>query len=305
MIKIIFLLSTPIPMESQFWQKTKSKQIQSTQVSLWYGWKSKTGTKKTKTKSPKIKAIKPMTVTGERKARKPTVRMDRVPSSKNTEIQRHWDESIPTWVRESSEKKLNRKEWEESKLQWRKETKKSQRSFSKNKEREYTQNKSKTETYTEDSRKPFWNSFQKNEWETSLERKSSWDKNSVKPGTGFKKSKTGYKWVGSVWDKSAIPHVTTRKWDTDTEKMEKSKNDWKIGAYKWKNLLWEKSKNSDIAPRTISRENKNDFSKPSFKKDTPATPKSLDKKQKYTIPKPTWESESKIIDKKTLIDPTK
>lgn len=203
--------------------------------------------------------------------------MDRVPSGSKEPTQdlvKSKHDAIPTWIKESSEKKASRKEWEESKLQWRKETKKSQRSFSKNKERDYTASKSKYDTTDEKSRKPFWNAFEKKTQRdpsrmTETERKSSWDKNSVKPGTGFEKSKTGYKGVGSAWDKSTTPIKTTRKWDM---------------------------------PNEIGKKETKQFPKPNFEK---GKAKTEDKKTKYTPPKPTWEKESEVIDKKKLIDPTK
>lgn len=293
-------------MESQFGKKTKQTTTVSHTGFGGYIGKAKTGTKKTKTKSPKVKAIKPTVVTTEKKTRKPTERMDRVPSVHGSNTAKNWNESIPTWVRESSEKKPNRKEWEESKLQWRKETKKSQRSFSKNKERDYVASKPRYEVTDETTRKPFWNTFEKKQASESTERKSSWDKNSVKPGTGFEKSKTGYKWIGSAWDKSTAPRVTTRKWDTDAEKIEKTKNEGKIGGYKWKNPSWDKEKNAIAPTRDFDKQNTRAFPKPSFeKKSTPSTRETLDKKIKYVAPKPTWEKETEVIDKKTLIDPTK
>ncbi len=240
--------------------------------------------------------------------------MDRFPSistESTRDITKNKNDTIPTWVRESSEKKPIRKEWEESKLQWRKETKKSQRSFSKNKERDYVASKPKDEK----SRKPFWNTFEKtpqrdpsrmtetekksSEWN---ERKSSWDKNSVKPGTGFEKSKTWYKWVGSAWDKSTAPRVITRKWDTDTEKTAKTKSEGKTWGYQWKNPSWGKAQNPDAPNREFQSENKKNYLKPNFKKDTVKTET---KQEKYTPPKPTWEKDATKIDKKKLIDPTK
>lgn len=260
-------------MESKFSKNPKSSTSKSTIGLGGYGWKAKTGTPKTKLKSPKVKIAKPVIAIEDKKPRKSKERMDRVPSNSTEstrDITKNKDVTIPTWIKESSEKKPARKEWEESKLQWRKETKKSQRSFSKNKERDYVASKPKYEVSDEKSRKPFWNTFEKKQSVEPSERKSSWDKNSIKPGTGFEKSKTGYKWVGSAWDKSAAPIKTTRKWDM---------------------------------PNEIGKKETKQFPKPSFKKDK--AQELLDKKPKYTPPKPTWEKEKEIIDKKKLIDPTK
>lgn len=262
-------------MESKFGKNIKSGTSKSSMELGGYGWKTKTGTKKTKLKSPKIKTPKPALIIAEAKPRKSKERMDRVPSSSRESTQeliKSKNDAIPVWVRESSEKKPARWEWEESKLQWRKETKKSQRSFSKNKERDYIASKPKYEITDEKSRKPFWNTFEKKQPSEWNERKSSWDKNSVKPGTGFEKSKTGYKWVGSAWDKSIAPIKTTRKWDMPNENRDKE---------------------------SIERKK---FSKPSFEKNITKTEI---KKPKYTPPKPTWEKENTKIDKKKLIDPTK
>lgn len=292
-------------MESQFGQKTKKPSNTLQSGFGGYIGKAKTGTKKTKTKSPKIKPTKVIANTEEKKSRKPLDRMDRVPQKDHINEQKQWDNTIPTWVRESSEKKPNRKEGTESKLQWRKETKKSQRSFSKNKERDYAASKPRYETDDTISRKPFGNTFEKKQPIEGTERKSSWDKNSVKPGTGFEKSKTGYKWVGSAWDKSTVPRVITRKWDTDAEKIAKTKSEWKAWGYTWKNPSWEKDANPKTPTRDFDTKNAKTFPKPSYEKNTAPTQKSLDKKPKYTPPKPTWEKEYEVIDKKKLIDPTK
>jgi len=151
-------------MESKFGKNSKTSTSKSTIWLGWYGWKIKTGSKKTKLKSPKIKTLNPVSITTEAKPRKSKEKMERIPSNngehnRNTSSPKNQDESIPTWVRESSEKKPTRKEWEESKLQWRKINKKSQRSFSKNKERDYIAGKSKYEINNETSRKRFWISF--------------------------------------------------------------------------------------------------------------------------------------------------
>ncbi len=186
-------------------------------------------------------------------------------------------ETIPAWVRESSEKKPKRAEWAESKLQWRKETKKSQRSFSKNKERDYSATKPRDESAPSDARGGFRNTFDKAatyEWES---RKSSWDPKSKKPGTGFEKSKTGYKWVGSAWDKSTTPRVSTRTWDDVGDKRAKAADTPK--------RAYSKSESTKTIPTKIAKE---EYKKP-----------------KYIAPKPTWEKETEIIDKKKLIDPTK
>lgn len=289
-------------MESQFGQKNKAS-LKTPQSGFGgYIGKAKTGTKKTKTKSPKVKATKVITNTEEKKSRKP---LDRMPQKEHTNNKKQWNDTIPTWVRESSEKKPARKEWEESKLQWRKVTKKSERSFSKNKERDYNGSKPRYEADDTISRKPFGNTFDKKQSTEGTERKSSWDKNSVKPGTGFEKSKTGYKWVGSTWDKSTAPRVVTRKWDTDAEKIEKTKNERTVWWYKWKNPSWERDANSKTLTRDFDTKNAKTFPKPSYEKNTAPAQKSLDKKPKYTPPKPTWEKEREMIDKKKLIDPTK
>jgi beta-glucanase (GH16 family) len=190
-------------------------------------------------------------------------------------VEKQQDETIPTWVRESSEKKPKRAEWSESKLQWRKETKKSQRSFSKNKERDYT--KLKSESVPSDARGGFRNTFDKAATYEGETRRSSWDPKSKKPGTGFEKSKTGYKWVGSAWDKSTAPRVSTRTWDDIGDKPARS-TDTPKRAY----TKWTPEKN---APSKVAKE---EYKKP-----------------KYIAPKPTWEKEMEVIDKKKLVDPTK
>ncbi len=259
-------------MESKFGKNTKSGTSKSNIGMGGYGWKTKTGTPKTKLKSPKPKVTKPVIVSEDKKPRKSKERMDRVPSDSRestADVVKSKNDAIPVWVRESSEKKPIRKEWGESKLQWRKETKKSQRSFSKNKERDYIASKSKYDTTDAKSRKPFWNTFEKKPSSEPIERKSSWEKNSVKPGTWFEKSKTGYKWVGSTWDKSSAPIKTTRKWDM---------------------------------PNEVEKKETKQYPKPNSEK---GKIKTEVKKAKYTSPKPTWEKESEVIDKKKLKDPTK
>ena len=97
----------------------------------------------------------------------------------------------------------------------------------------------------------------------------------------FKKSKTGYKWDDAGWKKSSEPKKITRKWDAPLEKNDIASQTGKTSWYQWKNPSLPKSgkidKKSDISPI----------------------------KTKKLFPKPTWEMENKIIDKKTLIDPTK
>lgn len=55
-------------------------------------------------------------------------------------------------------------------------------------------------------------------------------------------------------------------------------------------------------PNEIGKKETKQFPKPNFEK---GKIKTEDKKTKYTPPKPTWEKEKEIIDKKKLIDPTK
>ncbi len=229
--------------------------------------KIKTGSKNSKIGTPKVEKIaKPMPEKQEKAPRVPKI----------------WNDTIPAWVRESSEKKPKRAEWAESKLQWRKETKKSQRSFSKNKERDYTSTKPRDESAPSDARGGFRNTFDKAatyEWEP---RKSSWDPTSKKPGTGFEKSKTGYKWVWSAWDKSTAPRVATRTWDD----------------------VGDKSVRAADAPKRVYA--KSVSAKSGTTKTTPVkVAKEEYKKPKYIAPKPTWEKETEIIDKKKLVDPTK
>lgn len=223
-------------------------------ISIKILMKIKTGSKNSKIGTPRIK--KTEKIISENKERTP-------------KIQNAKTESIPTWVRESSEKKGAQNESGESKLQWRKETKKSQRSWSKNKERDYLSRKSESETIDSKARGAFRNTFDKSASYQSKENTSSWDKKSVKPGTGFSKSKTGYKWVGSPWEKSTAPRISTRKWDDSHELSPERK------------------------PTIVS---KNGEKKPE---------KSEYKKPKYIAPKPTWEKDIEKVDKKKLIDPTK
>ena len=256
---------------------------------LAYSGKMKTGSTKSKLKAPKPKAEKvkkPVTTTEDKKPRKSKDRMDRVVSAREPAQDfakpKNWNDAIPAWVRESSEKKPKRAEWAESKLQWRKETKKSQRSFSKNKERDYSETKPKRESAPSDARGGFHNTFDKAatyEWET---RKSSWDPKSKKPGTGFEKSKTGYKGVGSAWDKSTTPRVATRTWDDVGDKPAKSPDTPKRAYTK------SASAKSETAKTTPTKVAKEEYKKP-----------------KYIAPKPTWEKETEVIDKKKLVDPTK
>ena len=236
----------------------------------------KTGSSKSKLKDSKIgsKKVKKNTVTEieslpeiAKKTRKPSYKMERVASANPTWKYSTSDESIPVWVRESSEKKPKRAEWSESKLQWRKETKKSERSFSKNKARDYTTTKPKKDIAPSDARGEFRNTFDKSaiyEWESC---KSSWDPQSKKPSTWFEKSKTGYKWVGSAWDKSTAPRVSTRTWDDVRDKPMRT---------------------PDIKSKS---------SKKSIPEKDNYTP--------YVPPVATWEKEMKVISKKELIDPTK
>ncbi len=228
--------------------------------------KIKTGSKNSKIGTPKVEKIaKPIAKTiPEKKEKAPRVAKQEI-------------ETIPAWVREPSEKKPKRAEWSESKLQWRKETKKSQRSFSKNKERDYTSTKPRNESAPSDARGGFRNTFDKAatyEWEA---RRSSWDPTSKKPGTGFEKSKTGYKGVGTDWNKSVAPRVATRTWDDVGDKRASTPDAPKRGHTK--------SESTKTTPVKVAKE---EYKKP-----------------KYIAPKPTWEKESEIIDKKKLVDPTK
>ena len=250
-----------------------------------YGGKMKTGSAKSKLKAPKPKAEKvkkTIAATEDKKPRKSKDRMDRVVSAREPAQDfakpKSRNDTIPAWVRESSEKKPTRAEWSESKLQWRKETKKSQRSFSKNKERDYTSTKPRDESAPSDARGGFRNTFDKAATYEGEGRRSSWDPTSKKPGTGFEKSKTGYKGVGSAWDKSTTPRVATRTWDDVGDKPARS---------------------PDAPKRAYTKS-------ATTTKDTPIKlAKEEYKKPKYIAPKPTWEKETEVIDKKKLVDPTK
>ena len=72
-------------MESQFGQKTKKPSNTLQGGFGGYIGKAKTGTKKTKTKSPKVKPTKVIPSIEEKKSRKPTDRMDRVPRAEHTD----------------------------------------------------------------------------------------------------------------------------------------------------------------------------------------------------------------------------
>ena len=264
-------------------QKTVST-VLSRQYSIKILMKIKTGSKNSKIGTPRIeKVTKPIPEKKEKAPKAPIIK----------------DESIPAWVRESSEKKPKRAEWAESKLQWRKETKKSQRSFSKNKEREYSETKPKRESAPSDERWGFRNTFDKAatyEWEG---RRSSWDPTSKKPGTGFEKSKTGYKGVGSAWDKSTAPRVSTRTWDDVGDKPARSADTPKrvprnppIWGFEFTTSRW----------RVIAKQGQGGV----ISKDAPSQElKTKNYKTPYIAPKPTWEKETEIIDKKKLVDPTK
>ncbi len=236
----------------------------------------KTGSSKSKLKDSKTgsKKVKKNTVTEmeglpeiAKKTRKPSYKMERVVSASPKWKYSISDESIPAWVRESNEKKPKRAEWSESKLQWRKVTKKSERSFSKNKAQDYRVTKPTKDIAPSDARGSFRNTFDKTatyEWET---RRSSWDPTSKKPGIGFEKSKTGYKWVGSAWDKSSAPRVSTRTWDDVGDKPAR-------------------------APDIKSKSSKKSVSE-------------KDNHTPYVPPVVTWKKETEVINKKELVDPTK
>lgn len=206
--------------------------------------KIKTGSKNSKIGTPRIERVAPPKL--EKKEKTP-----RAPKQET--------EAIPTWIK--NEAKPKRAEWSESKLQWRKETKKSQRSFSKNKEREYMQ--SKSEVAPSDARGGFHNTFDK----AAIYGGSRGDTHTKEGKKGFEKSKTGYKWVGSTWDKSSVPRVSTRTWDDRDAR--------KIGST---------DTTESINPKKLKTKNS-----------TPYAP----------LPKPSWEKETEIVDKKKLIDPTK
>lgn len=248
-------------------------------ISAGYTGKIKTGSPKPK---KKFDTPKPKIATLESEVKKPRKRKDTVTSDKKARASTQ--DEVPTWIQESSKEKPSQKseiatsirKWE-SKLQWRKETKKSQRSFSKNKERDYVASKPRYETDDTVSRKPFGNTFEKKQPTEGNERKSSWDKNSVKPGTGFKKSKTGYKWIESTWNKSDTPRVSTRTWDDERKNSKPEK-----------------------------KEERKSFPKPSFEKETPKSKEKKEyKKERYIAPKPTWEKEIKKEEKRNIKDPTK
>jgi hypothetical protein len=101
-------------MESLFGKKNKPGNTGATKMASPYNGKVKTGSSKTKLKSPKVKDTpKVVAVTGDKKPRKPKERMDRVLSaktdSKDTGKSRSQTDSIPTWIKESSEKKPTQK----------------------------------------------------------------------------------------------------------------------------------------------------------------------------------------------------
>jgi hypothetical protein len=208
--------------------------------------KIKTGSKNSKIGTPRIEPV----------AKTILQKKEKMPR-----VAKQESEVIPTWIKESSEKKPKRAEWSESKLQWRKETKKSQRSFSKNKEREYMQ--SKSEVAPSNARGGFRNTFDK----AAIYEGSRGDTNTKEGKKGFEKSKTGYKWFGSAWDKSKSPRISTRTWD-------------------------------DISDNTTRP---TDISKRVYVKTT-----TMKEPKKYIpLPKPSWEKDITVIDKKKLIDPTK
>lgn len=97
-------------MESLFGKKNKQPTQTSTTAFGGYIGKIKTGSSKTKTKSQKVKILKTAIETNEKKSRKPTERMDRVPSTANhhsdTTRSKTNAHDIPAWIQESSEKKM-------------------------------------------------------------------------------------------------------------------------------------------------------------------------------------------------------
>lgn len=264
--------------------------------STGYTGKIKTGSQRAKKKFDTPKTIVTITEYAEKKPRKsknPTrsnlshtrwndENLSQLWSETNNPSSFHQHQSeIPKWIKESSKEKPVRKSSQkeesqvvESKLQWRKVSKKSQRSFSKNKEREYLSSKPWFEKDTEIARGPFSNTFEKKSYNELGAKQSSWNTKSKKPGTGFEKSKTGYKGVETPWNKSTAPKKSTRTWDDDSKKSTKNYD--------------EKQKKS--------------FPKSSFEK---KTEKPTLNKPTYTAPKRTWEKETDSRDKKKIKDPTK
>ncbi len=237
-------------------------------ISTEYTGKIKTGSPKPK---KKYDTPKPKISTPESMEKKPRKRKDDIKQPKTFE---KWNKETftkdPIWAHQREQNISEKKE----QLSWRKVTKKSQRSFSKNKEREYLSSKPRFEKDTEVGRGSFSNTFEKKTYGEPNEKWSGWNPKSKKPDTGFEKSKTGYKGVWALWDRSAEPKKSTRTWDDDSKKSRKTYD--------------EKSKKS--------------FPKPSFEK---KIEKSIPTKSVYIAPKPTWEKETDTRDKKKIKDPTK
>ena len=156
--------------------------------------KIKTGSKNSKVGTPRVpKVTKPI-----------PKKLEKTPKAEKIQT-----ESIPKWIQESSEKKPLRKEWEESKLQWRKVTKKSQRSFSKNKERAYL------------------------EWKNPTNSLKKYPKTEKAP-TGFSKAKNG-------WDKEKLVKPITRTWDIPGESPASKKEIWKKNSWAKKDEIQKKT----------------------------------------------------------------
>ncbi len=266
-------------------------------LSTRYTGKIKTGSQRTKKEydipNPKL----PVSVDVEKKPRK-----SKNPTQSNLSLHRWNDEhlskwwsekdiplsisqnqaEIPNWIKESSKKKpvskSNPREESkagESKLQWRKVSKKSQRSFSKNKERVYLLSKQESEKNLESPRGPFSKTFDKKSYTESSEQWSSWDTKPRKQSTGFEKSKTGYKGIWNPWNNSWIPKKSTRNWDDDSKHISNSPKEKLEKSY----------------PEGKNAQNQS-------KKET-------NKKTKYITPKPSWEKEIDSRDNKKIKDPTK
>lgn len=127
----------------------------------------------------------------------------------------------------------------ESKLQWRKETKKSQRSFSKNKERSKLETRSSDEKGTKSAYSP----------------KSPYSK----PSTGFAKAK-------GWWDKEKPLKKITRTWEIPGEVIAPS--------YKWDSQKITPKKSPKIAS-SDSKKTKPQFPTPTWEKEL----KKVDKKE--------------------------
>lgn len=241
-------------------------------ISTGYTGKIKTGSQKPKKKfdTPKPKVSNLETLEKKPRKRKDDIKQPKTFEKWNKENFLKEPPKDTMWIH-SIEQDISKKK---EQLSWRKVTKKSQRSFSKNKEREYLSSKPRFDKDTEVGRGPFSNTFEKKSYIESNEKWSSWDPKSKKPGTGFEKSKTGYKGVWAPWDRSAEPKKSTRTWDDDSKKSTK----------------------------TYDEKPKKSFPKPSFEK---KIEKSIPTKSVYIAPKPTWEKETDTRDKKKIKDPTK